>query len=276
VTRALDIALAHDGVLLDAFGVLVDSEGSIAGAPEFVRGLEASGVPYLVVTNDASRRPETVSDKLQRGGLSVSPDRILTSGLLLERYFEARDLRGARCIVLGPADSRSYVERAGGVIVTPDEARSDLDVVVIGDESGFPFLETVDAVLGPLVDAFERGRPPRLVVPNPDLVYPKPDRGLGLASGGVAAIFEAVLASKFPNHPGIRFDRLGKPAPELFVAGRERLGANRVVMFGDTPATDVAGAQSAGIAAALVLTGVTRSWPEDADPKPDWILPDLR
>jgi len=43
--------------------------------------------------------------------------------------------------VLGPVDSVQYVEQAGEQVVPPAEL---FDVLVIGDESGFPFLETVD------------------------------------------------------------------------------------------------------------------------------------
>lgn len=265
----------YDGVLLDAFGVLVDSERALPGAAELVAWLEAESRPYAVVTNDASRLPESVAQKLGRGGIRVEPDRILTSGQLLEPFFRQRGLAGSRCIVLGPPDAFEYVRRAGGEPFDYTAARAAaFDALVIGDESGYPFLEAVDAILGPLVEAFRSDRAPRLVVPNPDLVYPKPYHGLGLASGGVAALFEVILAAKVPQHPARRFERLGKPQPDLFEAGRRRLGCQRLVMFGDTPATDIAGARAAGLDAALVLTGVTRS-AEGVEPAPDWVVSGL-
>lgn len=271
--EARSVAERYEGLLLDAFGVLVDSHGPVAGAPEFVAWLEAQAKPFVVLTNDASRLPERVSDKLSRAGIRVAPDRISTSGELLAPFFRREGLVGARCVVLGPPDSFEYVRRAGGEPMDHRAARdATFDVLVIGDESGYPFLEAIDDVLGPLVAAFEDGHPPRLVVPNPDLVYPKPDRGLGLASGGVASIFETVLAGKLPDRPPPRFIRLGKPEPTLFEAGRRRLGVGSVVMFGDTPATDIAGAQAAGIDGALVLTGVTRSWDPARSPSPRWVI----
>lgn len=269
------VASRYDGVLLDAFGVLVDSEGALPGAAELVAWLDAESRPFVVVTNDASRLPESVADKLRRGGIDVGPDRILTSGQLLTSYFRREGLTGARCVVLGPPDSVEYVRRAGGEAVDHRAARDGpFDVLVIGDESGYPFLEAIDDVLGPLVAAFRAGRPPRLVVPNPDVVYPKPNLGLGLASGGVASIFETVLAAKVPEHPDRRFARLGKPQRDLFDAGRAQLGIDRAVMFGDTPATDLAGARAAGLDAALVLTGVTRT-ADGVTPAPDWVVRSL-
>lgn len=273
---ARGVAGRYDGLLLDAFGVLVDSDGAISGAPEFVGWLDESEIPYCVITNDASRQPEAVSAKLARAGMSIPPERVLTSGQLLSSHFETHGLVGSRCVVLGPDDSKSYVRQAGGRVLEPAEAlESTFEALIIGDESGYPFLTSIDQVLGPLVAAFDAGRPPQLIVPNPDLVYPKPNSGLGLASGGVAAIFEAVLSAKFPGHPRARFTRLGKPAPDLFEAARRRLGAEHVVMFGDTPATDIAGAHAAGIDAALILTGVTKRAPA-TPPHPTYVLPDLR
>jgi HAD superfamily hydrolase (TIGR01450 family) len=272
---ARTVAEQYEGVLLDAFGVLVDSAGALPGAAELVAWLDAESRPFVVVTNDASRLPESVAAKLRRGGIEVGPDRILTSGQLLAPYFRREGLVGARCVVLGPPDSVEYVRRAGGDPVSHRAVEDGpFDVLVIGDESGYPLLEAIDDVLGPLVDAFREDRAPRLVVPNPDVVYPKPNRGLGLASGGVASIFESVLAAKVPDHPSRHFARLGKPHPDLFEVGRQRLGCNQVVMFGDTPATDLAGARAAGLDAALVLTGVTRS-AEGVQPAPDWVVRSL-
>ena len=99
-------------------------------------------------------------------GLTIDPDRIITSGLLLKGHFAAQRLVGARCAVLGPGDSLRYVEDAGGRIVSPSDA---FDVLVIADESGFPFLETVDATLSALFHALDRRQRVHLLLANPDL-----------------------------------------------------------------------------------------------------------
>jgi ribonucleotide monophosphatase NagD (HAD superfamily) len=48
-----------DGVLLDAYGVLVDSGGVLPGARELIDELARRALPYAIVTNDASRSPAT-------------------------------------------------------------------------------------------------------------------------------------------------------------------------------------------------------------------------
>src|SRR5437870_9131223 len=140
----------YDVLLLDAYGVLVNSSDALPGAAELTHRLSESGKPYYILTNDASRLPTTAAARYRACALTIAPDRIITSGLLLKGHFAAQRLVGARCAVLGPGDSLRYVEDAGGRIVSPSDA---FDVLVIADESGFPFLETVDATLSALFHA---------------------------------------------------------------------------------------------------------------------------
>src|SRR5690606_14325587 len=129
----------YDGVLLDAYGVLNDAGGALPGAAGLIDDLDRRSMPYLVVTNDASRLPETLARRFHGLGLGIPADRILTSGLLLDGWFAGRDLQGAATVVLGTPESAAYVERAGGVVV-PNASDAELDVLCVSDDSGFDFL----------------------------------------------------------------------------------------------------------------------------------------
>ena len=224
------------------------------GAAELLARLNRDDKPYFIVTNDASKLPATAASRYQRFGLPIDASRILTSGMLLTGHFADRGLRGRRCAVLGPADSARYVADAGGEVVPPDEA---FDVLVIGDESGFPFLDWADAALSSLFVSIDAGRPVHLVVPNPDLIYPG-GGGFGFAAGTIANMFEGALSLRYPDRPELRFARLGKPNTPIFEDAIRRLGTSRAVMVGDTLETDIAGARAAGLDAVWIETGVTR------------------
>ena len=241
-------------VLFDAYGVLAGSEYVAPEAPAAIARLNAIGKPYYVLTNDASALPETRAARYARMGLPVTADRIITSGSLLSAHFADNDLAGARCATLGTADSVAYVENAGGVRV---QFGDDFDALVIGDQSGFPFLEASDAVLSRLFAKIDAGDAPRLILPNPDLIYPE-GAGFGFASGTVAAMFESALALRYPDRPDLRFVRLGKPHRAMFAEARRRGGSGDMVMIGDTPETDIRGANAFGIASALIATGIGR------------------
>ena len=253
----------YHGFLLDAYGVLVDGAGALPGARELIAELTSRGTPFFLLTNDASRLPATWAAQCARLSLEVDADRVITSGSLIAPYFERHSLRGARCLVLGTDDSRTFVTRAGGV-VCPIDPDLDVNVVVVCDDDGYPVLDGVNAALSAAIRAHDAGRDLRLVLPNPDLIFPAGPGRYGVTSGAIAAMIEVSLERRFPG-AAPRFERLGKPYRPLFDEGLRRLElapGQRAVMIGDQLETDVAGALGAGIDAALLHTGVTRWRPE--------------
>jgi HAD superfamily hydrolase (TIGR01450 family) len=265
-TRAL---LDHyEGILLDVYGVLMDARGPLPGAAELLGYLEGHRRPYAIVTNDASRSAATYTARFARHGITVPPERFVTSGSLLAGY---TPIRGKRTCVLGTDDSRTYAE-AGGATVVPLGA--DLEALAVCDDSGFDFLPGIETALNAVIRAVDAGRRPALVLPNPDLVYPKGGGDLGFTAGSIALLIETALRRRFPAHD-LRFDHLGKPEPHLFAEAARRLAIvpERLVMVGDQLETDIAGARSAGVATAL-LAGVSR-WEPASPVAPAWLLDTL-
>ena len=243
----------YEVVLLDAYGVLVHSDGALPGAAQLVDTLNEARKPYYVLTNDASKLPATAASRYQGYGLAIDTDRIITSGLLLEGHFATHNLVGARCVVLGTEDSRRYVAQAGGRIVP---ASQGFEVLVVADEFGFPFLETVDAALSGLFRALDRRETIHLVLPNPDLIYPSGE-GFGMAAGSVALMFEGALGLRYPDRTDLRFARLGKPHAAMFAEALRRSGTRNMVMVGDQLEADIGGAHAFGLDSVLVGTGVS-------------------
>ena len=273
-TRFDTLVERYDLFLFDAYGVLVHGSGIMPGAREAIGRLDTAGKPYFVVTNDASKLPATSAARYARLGLHLDPARIVTSGMLLGPYFAEQGLQGARCAVLGPADGIAYVELAGGTVVPASE---DFDVLAVCDESGFPFMATADAALTSLIRMIDAGRTPRLILPNPDILYPEGTDAFGFAAGSVALMFEAALARRYPDREDLRFVPLGKPQPHLYRHALALGGEANAVMIGDQLETDIAGANAAGIDSALLTVGVTRIAQRPLPPalRPTWLLSQL-
>lgn len=246
------LIVRYDALLFDAYGVLVHRDGPLPGARDVLERLRRLNKPFFVVTNTAARLPEHAARRYQGFGLPVEAGQIITSGSLLKPYFETAKLRGCRCAILGPEDTFRYVEQAGARAVPPAE---DFDALVIGDQVGFPFLESVDAVLSRLIGKFDRGDAPPLILPNPDLIYPKAS-GFGMTSGAVALMIEAVLKQRYPGRTDTGFVPLGKPETAPFAEAARRAGTRDLVMIGDQLDTDIRGAARFGIDSALVPGGV--------------------
>jgi HAD superfamily hydrolase (TIGR01450 family) len=268
ITELLD---RYDGVLLDVYGVLLDASGALPGARALIAELQRRHQPYAIVTNDASRLPETYARRFAGLGLAIDPERIVTAGSLLPDRLARHP--GARTLVLGTPDSFAYA-RAGGAIPIAPAPGVEIDALAVCDDAGFDFLLGIEHALSACVRAVEAGRRPVLVLPNPDLVYPKGGGELGFTAGAMALLIETALARRFPSQ-GLSFERLGKPEPHLMLEAARRLALapSRLVMVGDQLETDVAGSHAAGVAPAL-LAGVSR-WEhlrDSAPVAPAWLI----
>lgn len=254
VIDVVSLITRYHCLLLDAYGVLVDKAGALPGAAELIGYLNATSKPYYVLSNSASSLPERMVNSLRAVGLHLSKDRLITAGGLLKPYFQRQGLTGRRCIVLGTEDSKQYVLRAGGVVVSP-ELGQPVEGVIIADQSGFPLLQVLDKTLTIILRQLDRGEAIHLVLCNPDLIYPRAPGCYGFTAGGLAAMLEAVLHQRYPGH-AVGFVRLGKPYRPIFDEAVCRAGTRDMVMLGDQLATDILGAQRFGIDSALVATGL--------------------
>ncbi|MEO8843687.1 MAG: HAD-IIA family hydrolase [Kofleriaceae bacterium] len=294
-----DLLDRHAGVLLDVYGVLFDARGPLPGAAALLAELDRRGTPFRIVTNDASRSQTTYAARFASHAITVAPERFVTSGSLLPAYIRTHGLVGARMLVLGTTDSVAFARAGGALALTLPAAAAgprrladtntnddtepvgmpfvegdDLDAIAVCDDDGFDFLRGVELALSAIVRAVEAGKSPALILPNPDLVYPKGGGELGFTAGAIALLLEAALARRFPGR-ALRFVHLGKPEPLLFTTAARQLELppERLVMIGDQLETDIAGARAAGCACAL-LAGVS-SWAharETSTVVPDFLL----
>ncbi len=274
-TTVQNLAKTYDALLIDAFGVLVSSAGPLPGASEFLAFLHRVDKPYLVVTNDSSRTAKSCASWYNSLGLDIDAARVVTSGSLLSEYFADNNLVGSHCVALGPPDSIRSVQDAGGILVEPGD--DSASVVVVGDDSGFPFLETTEIVLSQIFRRLDAGKTMHLILPNPDLIYPKGPGEYGFTSGSVALLLEEAMRLRYPHRTELGFVRLGKPFAPIYAIATRRLGTRNVVMIGDQLRTDILGANRFGIASALVSTGISRFDPEalHGENRPTWILESL-
>lgn len=271
-----DLRRRHAAVLFDAYGVLLDASGALPGAVEAVHALLRDGQPFLVVTNDASRRAEQAAARYGALGLPLTPAHIISSGMLIGPALIRHGLVGKRVVMLGPRDAQQWAREVGAQVVDPD-VHAPADAVVLADEGGYDVIDTLDGVLSMVIAACRTGRPPTLLLANPDLIYPSGGNYFGITAGSFALMLEHALALVL-GADAPTFEPLGKPSPGHFHAALELLGTRDAVMIGDQLRTDIAGANAAGIASAIVLTGVTdRDAAVAPGPHaPTYLLTDLR
>ena len=83
-------------------GVLVHEGVPVPGAPEFVSRMQASGKPFLVLTNNSIYTPRDLQARLTRMGFDVPEQSIWTSALATAQFL-ADQRPGGTAYVIGEA-----------------------------------------------------------------------------------------------------------------------------------------------------------------------------
>ena len=241
-------SVRFDAVLFDIDGTLVFGPRPLPGAAEFISLLRHDGTPFFFLTSDGDHTRKQKSGFLTRAGieadereviscLSVLPDLVRRNGWEKGLFFQAGRLGDT-----------------GTLELTRDPARLRECVAVLMGEGPYDWRTTWEALIG-----FFRHHPESpFIVPNPDTCWPNAATGeLGIGAGGQARCIQLLLRDM---GCAIEPVYLGKPYPAIYNYAAERLGLSdrsRILCVGDSLASDIRGANNAGMYSALVLTGIT-------------------
>jgi HAD superfamily hydrolase (TIGR01450 family) len=270
-----EIENRYRGFLFDAYGVLLDGSGLIPGGAQVWHDLRKRGKSCWILTNGSSRTPEQATAAYRQMGLDVNLDEVITSGSLLPRYFEEEGLKGQITCVLGTAATFELVQKAGGIPCGALD-QQDYSVVIVANQTEFPLLDTLDAVLTHVCRRVEAAKPCYLILTNPDLIFPKADGVYGFTAGSLALLLEAGLKLRL-GKDAPPFAKLGKPFAPIFAEAERRAGHKNLLMIGDQLETDILGANNYGMDALLVGTGLTRIKPGmQLVPEPRYTLREWR
>ncbi len=229
--------------LTDMDGVLVEEEVPIPGAGEFIEALKASGLNYLLLTNNSIFTPRDLRFRLLAAGIDVPEDAIWTSALATAQFL-AEQRPGGTAYVVGESGLITAMHDVGFVM----SDRSP-DYVVLGETRTYSFEQITRAIR--LIEAGAR-----FIATNPDPSGPS-RHGTLPATGSVAALIRTATG----HAPYF----VGKPNPLMMRSALNRLQAHSetTVMVGDRMDTDIVAGLEAGLRTILVGTGSTR--PDQVD-----------
>ena len=252
------LADRYDAVLFDLDGVLYRGGTPIPHAADAVSRLRALGTRVSFVTNNSSRTPEVVAERLRSVGIDAAPEEVVTSALATADLLVTRGVGDA--FVLGGEGLRTALREAGITVLGGAAVRAE--VVVVGFDPALTYDALKDASV--LV-----ARGAALIGSNPDASFPAADGENWPGAGALIAAIETTT--------GTRAEIVGKPHPPLLRAAAARAGGGAPLVVGDRIDTDIDGASTLGWDSALVLTGVsTREDARLAVPPPTYVLEDLR
>jgi HAD superfamily hydrolase (TIGR01459 family) len=247
-----EIADQFDLFLVDQYGVLHDGIAAYPGAIEGVAKLASSGRNVVVLTNSGKGAAANQARLAALGFAGFSYDVVSSGEVALQGAkagaFGLGLVAGSDVCVIGRAgDTYAFSVDDFTLVPRPEDAAC---LVIAGSDAP---RTSLDAYRSTLSGAAQIGVPAICV--NPDITMIR-DGSLVPAPGAIARIYEDL---------GGRVDYVGKPHQAIFQSAHalfDRVPSSRVVMIGDSPEHDVAGAASMGFATLLVRTGIHRDLSE--------------
>ena len=250
----------YDTLLADLDGVIYEGKAAIEPAPRVINEFQAGGIKIGYVTNNSSRRPETIAEQLRGFGVHASPEQVIGSAQTGVELLSTLIEPGSKVLVVGGDGLRHAVTEAGFELVhSSDENPAG---VIQGFAPDVAWIHLAEA-------AFSIQNGAKWVATNQDWTIPQ-ERGIAPGNGTlVSAVHTAV---------GILPPVAGKPEPAIFHTAVRKLGAVLPLFVGDRIDTDIIGANRSNIDSVLVMTGIaTRKEVLGIKPegRPKFIIADL-
>jgi HAD superfamily hydrolase (TIGR01450 family) len=239
-------------VICDIDGVVYRGDQLLPGSDEALRALLDAGIGLFFATNNSTRSPTYISEKIARiTGVEVAPSSIVTSSQAAVRMLGAGP---GPVMVLGSEGIHAALADAGiGETADPTEATA----LLVGLDWDLSYDRLTRAA-----DAVRMGA--RFIATNTDPTFPIAD---GLLPGGGACVAAVEVTTGVP--PEIA----GKPHPPMRELLRAK-GIGAAWVIGDRVDTDVALARAEpDWKSILVMTGVTD--PAPAEGTADYTAADL-
>lgn len=232
-----------DYLLSDLDGVVYEGRRAIEPAPAIFAGLAANGIPIGYVTNNSSRSSAAIAEQLLGFGVTAKPSDIIGSGQTGVELLAQQISAGSRVLVVGGEGLRGWVKKFGFEVV--DSAVDQPAAVIQGFAPDVSWRQLAEAAY-----AIQNGA--LWIATNSDWTLPQ-EQGLAPGNGTlVSAVHTAV--GQLPIVAG-------KPELPIFAAAQKHFeleyGVKRPLFLGDRIDTDITGANKAGMASALVMTGVS-------------------
>jgi 4-nitrophenyl phosphatase len=227
----------YKGYLIDLDGTMYKGSEKIEAAGDFVKKLREKAIPYLFVTNNSSRTPLQVAQKLKEFDIPAEEHQVFTTSQATANFIYEQK-KSATVYVIGEEGIRTAIEEKKLTF-----AGENADYVVIGIDREISYEKLAVACL-----AVRNGAV--FISTNGDIAIPT-ERGLVPGNGSLTSVIEVSTQTK----PVF----IGKPEAIIMEQALAVLGTPKedTLMVGDYYDTDILAGMNAGLDTLLVHTGVT-------------------
>lgn len=258
-------------LIIDMDGVLWHGPQPLPGLIDFFQTLRDLQIRFILATNNASLTPEQYVNKLEKMGITVSSNDILTSGTATALYLaEQTNPASTRIFVVGEEGARQPLLERGFTLTGLYEVNNNnsnsgvgADIVVCGKDETLTWDKLATATLNIRAGA-------KFIGTNADTTLPT-ERGVTHGNGAILAALEVAT--------GVTPTIIGKPEPIIYQQALALLGVEpeATVAIGDRLETDILGAVRTGIRSIMVLTGISSEQDlKNSSYQPTWVMQDIR
>lgn len=227
----------YKGYLIDLDGTMFNGDAVIDGAVNFIDRLNSSGIPYLFLTNNATRLPEEILKKFEVMGFTTTANHIYTSAAAMKSYLE-QEFNSPGVYLVGTDSFKNTLTKDSSIVLT-DTAP---DAVVMGLDTSITFDKIITACR-----LIQEGA--RFLATNPDIKI-KTDYGFSPGNGSFVKLVSEVT--------GVEPVITGKPNRYILDGALARLNLlpGEAAMIGDNYDTDILTGINGGLDTIHVGTGV--------------------
>ena len=227
----------YKGYLIDLDGTMYKGTEPILEAVRFVQQLKRNAIPYLFVTNNSSRTPKQVAEKLRSFDIPATEAQVITTSMSAANYVYEKN-PNATVFIIGEDGLLEAFKEKGFAF-----AKEDAEFVITGMDRDISYEKLSIACL-----AVRNGA--TFISTNSDIAIPT-ERGLLPGSGSLTS----VVTVSTQTNPIV----IGKPQSIVIEDAMKVLGVSKeeTLIVGDNYDTDILAGIHTGIDTLLVYTGVT-------------------
>jgi len=237
-----EIASNYDAFIVDLWGVIHDGQNLYPGVMQTLQALKSMNKKVLFLSN-APRRAEKVKEVL--GNFGITPDLYIDAVSSGEVTYQILKINyaSAKYIYIGPDKDRCLL---GGLNFeeVSDASKADFAITTGFDKDDSTLAEKLPQIESCLKAGL------KLYCANPDLIVVRQDGTKMLCAGVIGEYYQ---------QEGGKVEFIGKPHKEVYEYALKALGTNKILAVGDSPETDIKGANNMNIDSVLLLGGILKA-----------------
>ena len=223
--------------IIDLDGTMYSGGTNIDGARQFIDYLHSKNLPYIFLTNNATRTKKQAKEHmLNLGFKDIKEEDFFTSAMATAQYI-AKNYTEKKCFIVGESGLEEAMKECNLELV-----QENANFVVVGLDRNATYKKYSEALHNILAGA-------KFIATNPDRL---------LANNGTFDIGNGAVIDMLEYASGVEAVKVGKPYQTILniLLEEKKLKKEDIILLGDNLETDIKLGYDAKIETIMVCSGV--------------------